>query len=215
MKPTKYLFGLAAAALAVSAHAGPFSEGFDSVANLAAAGWLQVNNSAVPANPWFQGNSGIFAAQAGAADSYAGADFLSSDSGTIDNWLISPILAIDAGSVLSFYTKSAGTKGFADQLGVYFSATGGTAVSDFVLLGSIGAGNYPLGWTQYSFDLSPSATGRFAFRQGGTADTADYLGIDTVSVAAVTNPIPEPSTYALMALGIAAVAVVRRRQRAA
>ena len=157
-------------------------------------------------------SSGVFGSQAGAADSYVGANYLSTGSGAIDNWLISPLLAIDAGSVLSFYTRSAGTAGFADELGVYYSVTGGTAVSDFVLLGSIGGGHYPIDWTKYSFDLSASAAGRFAFRQGGTYDTADYLGVDTVSVAAATNPVPEPSTYALMALGIAAVAVVRRRR---
>src|SRR3954467_15036347 len=46
-------------------------EGFDDVGTLAGAGWLTVNNSAGgTADPWFQGNTGVFDAAAGAADSY-------------------------------------------------------------------------------------------------------------------------------------------------
>ena len=213
MKTAKYLLGFAGAAWAISAQAAPFAEGFDDVSALGASGWLQTNTGAAPTQPWFQGNSGVFGSQAGAPDSYVAANFLSSATGAIDNWLISPVLTFDAGSMLSFYTRSAGTQGFADLLEVLVS-DGSSNLADFVSLGTIGASSaYPTNWTLYSFALPTSATGRFAFRQGGSVDTADYLGVDTVSVAAVTN-IPEPSTYALMALGIAGLTLVRRRRDA-
>lgn len=215
MQTPKILLGLAAIALAASAHATTFSEGFDSVGTLTASGWVLTNASTTPANAWFQGNEGVFASQTGAAASYIGANYLSSNTGSISNWLISPVLTVDAGSFLSFYTKSAATAGYGDVLEVLFSSGTGTTLSDFVVLGTIGSAGvtgYPDAWTQYSFSL-PTATGRFAFRYAGTVDTADYIGIDTVSVSTVAAAIPEPSTYALMALGIAGLALVRRRTR--
>jgi hypothetical protein len=216
MKTAKHLFGLAAIALAVSAHAAPIAEGFDSVAALAGSGWLQVNASANPGQPWFQGNDGIFGSQTGAPTSYVAADFLSAGlaGGDISNWLISPVLTLDPSSVLSFFTRSTGTPGFEDSLEVYFSAGSGSALGGFSSLGTIGVSSaYPSSWTQFLFSLPSVATGRFAFRQGSTADSADYIGIDTVSVSGVAVSVPEPSTYALMALGIAGLALVRRGRR--
>src|SRR4051812_29120124 len=69
------LAGILAIGASVAANATPvFSESFDSVAGLGALGWLQRNNSS-PAGEtgWFQGNSGVFASQSGAADSYVAA----------------------------------------------------------------------------------------------------------------------------------------------
>jgi hypothetical protein len=196
------------------ASAQTYTEGFESVDALPAAGWLQVNTGAPPRNPWFQGNSGIFPAFAGPLDSYAGADFLSSASGVIDNWLISPELSIQPASVLSFATRSAGTQGFADVLEVLFSTGGGSALGAFMSLGTIGlASAYPAGWTVFSLALPDVASGRFAFRQLGTADTADYLGIDSVQVT-LAVPIPEPETWALMGAGLAALTFIGRRRKA-
>src|ERR1700761_6624023 len=83
---------LAAAALSVAAcapaMAQTLTQGFDDVTAL--NGWLMLNQSDPPGEAWFQGNPGIFTAQAGTADSYIAANFLSAQGGegTIDNWLI-------------------------------------------------------------------------------------------------------------------------------
>ena len=97
------LAGILAVGASVAANATPvFSESFDSVAGLGALGWLQTNNSS-PAGEtgWFQGNSGVFASQSGAADSYIAANFLNAGfGGNVDNWLITPLISFDTGEGL-------------------------------------------------------------------------------------------------------------------
>ncbi len=60
---------LLAASTAAIAVPIPVDENFDDISTLGASGWSMVNNSS-PAGEtgWFQGNSGIFEAQSGAAD---------------------------------------------------------------------------------------------------------------------------------------------------
>ncbi|HEX7439963.1 MAG TPA: choice-of-anchor J domain-containing protein [Caldimonas sp.] len=211
MKAPHLVTGVMALTFSLAASAD-FTEGFNNVPGLTSAGWIQTNTGAAPTNPWFQGNSGIFGAQGGPADSYAGADFLSSASGDINNWLISPTLILNNASVLSFYARSAGTPGFADLLDVAFSAGNGSGLGGFTVLGTIGgAGPYPTDWTQFSFALPDVATGRFAFHQRGNVDTADYLGVDTVNVT-LAQAVPEPETYAMLSLGLAGLALLRRRR---
>jgi len=58
--------------------------------------------------------------------------------------------------------------------------------------------------------------GRIGFRYvSSNASNADYIGIDTVSASAtsVTTPVPEPGTFALIALGLAGVAGAARRRK--
>ncbi len=223
MKPV--LAGLALLAAASSSQAVTvLSEGFDDVNTLAASGWVQVNNSAAPVTTgWFQGNSGVFPAFSGAADSYVAANFLSTSTtnGAISNWLILPAITLDSTSVLSFMARLGG-EGFTDTLEVRFSPNGsstnvgstGTSVGDFsILLGSY-SGNTANGWEALSYSLwglTTPTTGRLAFRYvSSDASLANYIGIDSVSVTAA---VPEPSAYLLMALGVAGL-VLRRRMGA-
>jgi hypothetical protein len=216
MKPVNSLFAAAAFSLAAlgatAAQAQSIevlNEGFGSVSGL--SGWAQVNNSVPPGSAWFQGNSAIFPAQAGAADSYAALDFLSAanGSGSVDNWLITPELSLNGESVLSFYTRHALDPGFNDQLEVLFSAGSGTDISGFTSLATIGgAGDYPADWAQFSATVNASGTGRFAFRYFGPADTLNYVGLDTVSVV---TAVPEPTTWAMLAAGLGLFGL-RRRQ---
>ncbi len=220
MKISKYLFALTALAAAASSHAGgapsasnpvTFSENFDNVSHL--TGWSLVNASSAPGQSWFQGNSDVFGSQAGAASSYIGANYLSAagGSGTIDNWLISPEIALSAGSKLSFFTRTDGP-GFTDKIEVRFSSGSGSNISSFTtLLTTVGSPAYPdSGWQQFVTTLGSSGTGRFAFRYTGDASTANYIGIDSVSVSAV----PEPSTYAAMGIGLVVLALRRRKAAA-
>ena len=214
---------LAALAFAASAQAAPttLSENFDAVGALSAAGWSFVNNSTAPAGlNWDQGNPGVFAAQAGADNSFAAASFLSTGQfdGAASNWLISPTLTLDSTSLLSFYVRNGGA-GFFDTLEVRLSTNGASAdvgstpssVGDFSTLLGTYRSDTAADWVQLSYGLSSltaSTDVRLAFRYvvDDTSTNGNYLGIDTVSV----SPVPEPAAYLLMGLGLAGLLVCRR-----
>jgi len=221
MKSSKLLFVMTAFAIAASSHAGSgpspilLSEGFDNVSTLNSSGWEFVNVSTPVGNSWFQGNSGVFAAHSGADNSYIGANFLSSrfGAGTVDNWLLSPVLTLSGQSTLSFFTRTE-TAGFTDKLEVRFVSGNSSDVAQYTtLVTTVGSnGDYPdAGFTNFVANLPASGTGRFAFRYTSDAASANYIGIDTVSVTAV----PEPSTYAMMGLGLAALALMRSKAKKA
>ncbi len=222
MKSSKILFALTAFAMAASSFAATqptpatandtsvlLSEDFDNISQL--NGWVLTNASDIAGQSWFQGNTGVFSAHSGAADSYIAANFLSTGGNTVDNWLISPTLTLNSASSLSFFTRT-DIAGFNDKLEVRFSSGSGTDLSSFstVLTTVGGDGSYPdNGFQQFVASLPVSGTGRFAFRYTGAALDANYIGIDSVRVAAV----PEPETYAMMGLGLVALALVRRKAK--
>ncbi|QBE66171.1 choice-of-anchor J family PEP-CTERM protein [Pseudoduganella lutea] len=211
MKTFLTLFASAALTLSAAAHAetppSSLTEGFDDVTSL--GDWVQAGSTG-----WFQGNTGIFSAQAGADTSYIAANFLIADPVTnvIDSWLISPEITLAGPTRLTFYTRDSAEEGFTDSLEVLFSAGAGTAASGFTTsLVSISGVAYPNGWTQYTADITGTGTGRFGFHYTGTYDEASYIGIDSIAIAAV----PEPSTWLMLALGLGAVGFAARRSRRA
>jgi hypothetical protein len=220
MKTSRSLFAAAACALAVhvpalannASGAVVLSENFNNVATL--TNWVQINNSKPVGQSWFQGNPGVFGAQAGPAASYIGANYLStgSASGSIDNWLITPQLMLSGTTRLSFFTRSDTLPGFNDMLEVRFSSGSGTDTSGFSnLLTTIGGPvAYPDSWQQFTADLTLNGTGRFAFRYLGDAASANYIGIDTVSVTAA---VPEPSAWIMLGLGLATLSLLRSKSR--
>ncbi|OJX50900.1 MAG: hypothetical protein BGO88_06790 [Flavobacterium sp. 38-13] len=146
--------------------------------------------------------------QAGGANSFALVNFTSTTgAGNISNWLISPVVTVENGDVVSFWSRK-GTSGnldFADRLELRMSTatahtnpTGGpTDVGSFTTLGvsvnpNLATGFvYPKVWTKYSFTVSgltgPTAV-KFAFRYfvtngGPTGANSDIIGIDTFEVS--------------------------------
>ena len=196
-------------------------ENFNDITTLPGAGWVQTNNSSpIGQTGWFQGNSGVFSAQAGVADAYIAANYLNADvlGGDISNWLLTPTLTLNNGDTLSFFTRTVDPASFPDRLEVRLSTNGGsTSVGDFTTLlltinPALSTSGYPSIWTQYTVSLSGlggPTDGRFAFHYSvpDTLTNAEYIGIDTVSVA----PVPAPSTFVLLGSGIASLGFLRRR----
>lgn len=185
--------------------------GFENITQLAGQGWFFQNNSAPSGtNPvWFQGNppssGGPFAAFDGADNAYIAANFNSTagGTGTISNWMVTPVLDFGAAATLSFYTRIYGVgQIYPDRLEVRYSTNG---ASTNVGVGATGVGDfgnvalsinpnlvttgYPTTWTQFTVTqadgLPRSGTGRIAFRYfvtnaGPTGTNSDYIGIDRV-----------------------------------
>ncbi len=209
----RHIAGAALAALALGAQSATLSEDFSNVSTLAGSGWVQTNNSGSGGTTgWFQGNTSVFAGQSGG---YIAANFNNAGFGKdVDNWLISPDLVLNGGATLTFYTRTETDPFPGDRLQVLFSSGSSASTASFTtLLLSVSPDgqSYPTGWTMYSVALPSVADGRFAFRYlvTDTSINGDYIGIDTVNVVAV----PEPSTYALMALGLGALGLAARRRR--
>lgn len=184
-------------------------ESFDDVAGLAAKGFI-LRNASTPAgtNDFFQGNTRVFGAYDGAPNAYLGANYNSAAAGgVIDDWLISPEFSTTSRGTVSFYVRAGADAGFVDNF-QYGLSTGGAGAGDFVL-GALTAA--PTGdWTRYTLDFAGTgiadSIGRFAIRYTGPADSANYIGIDSLSVQ-----LPEPSAFALLGLGLAGLGVSRRR----
>jgi hypothetical protein len=209
------------------------NEGFDNISTLAGSGWAMVNNSSpVGSTGWFQGNTPIFTAQAGAPDSYIAANFnnagfVGSVGGNISNWLITPVLSLQYNLQFVFFTRTDVGSLFPDRLELRLSTNGAStnvgatdsSVGDFTNLvlsvnPTLSVSGYPEVWTQVTANfvgVGVPASGRFAFRYDvpDNANNADYIGIDTVSV---TQDAPEPATMGLIAFGLGAVAWRRLRR---
>jgi len=193
----------------------PMAEAFPDVGDL--PDWFMQNNSSPPgATGWYQGAS-YFAAQGGGANSYVAADYLNVDGGgTISNWLLTPVVTLQNGAQLSFWTRKINELApdfFPDRIQVRLSSSGSstdvgstaTSVGAFTRLlldinPTYATSGYPFSWTKYTATvtgLSAAASGRLAFRYfvenaGVSGTNSDYIGIDTAAYTCTPPPPPPP-----------------------
>ena len=196
-----------------------FSESFNDLQDASATstlaplntrGWTDINMSKgtisfVATNGlgntgWF-GNGVAFPSHSGAG--YVAANYENvAGTGTISDWLISPMITLNNGDTFSYWTRTA-TGVHPDRLEVRMSTNGSslnvgvseTTVGDFTsVLDTVnpsllaGAANYPTSWTQRTVTvtgLGAPVSGRFAFRYfvttaGLGAANGEYIGIDDV-----------------------------------
>jgi Protein of unknown function (DUF642)/PEP-CTERM motif len=104
----------------------------------------------------------------------------------------------------------------------YFADVLGTSPSGGPILLASQAGEIPVGnnaWVERSFSfVAQSGTSklRFADTSNGAAAAGINWALDAVSVTSAISvtPVPEPSTYAMMLLGLAATAGLARKKSA-
>lgn len=185
-----------------------FTENFDTFTNLALAGWSQTNQSSpVGASTWAQGGGTAFTgAFNGPATSFTLCNFNSTTgAGTISNWLITPVMTLDNGDVITFYTRQGGTApSFPDNMelristnGAFTAApSGGSAgLGDYTTLAVevnpfLDLDGYPLTWTQYTYTMT-GLTGptdcklgfRYYVTDGGPSGAnSNIIGLDALTV---------------------------------
>ena len=147
--PLAALFGfLLSALLTQGTHAQltSLTEGFDTVGSagppatgIFAAGWQTINNSSSVGNHnWNQGiPTGTDAlgasAQSGAPNSFIQTDFQAGAPGSgaiVSDWLITPVLLLENGATMSFYTQaSPSNTQFPNELQVFESQSGSSIVN--------------------------------------------------------------------------------------
>ena len=189
-----------------------------SVANYAVVASV---STTTPANPFMDADYSATGStcpiphdQTGADNSFALVNYASttttSTTGkTISNWLFSPVVNLQNGDVVSFYTRigkysATNTASFADNLQVRMSTNGAATVAPTSGAATVGdytnllvevnpnldLTSYPASWTKYSYTVS-GLTGptdcKIAFRYyvtnaGANAANGDIIGIDTFSV---------------------------------
>ena len=173
---------------------GPvINEDFADITTLPGADWsLQNLSNPLGTTDWFQGNDGVFPAQAGAPTAYIGANFNNTTGGTgvISNWLLTPEVNFGTGAELRFWTRVPTGSTFPDRLEVRLSSAGTstnvgadeTTVGDFTtvlttinpnLMSTVGTcppgtGGYPDDWCEIVITnadgLPTSGSGRIGFR---------------------------------------------------
>ncbi|WAC73382.1 choice-of-anchor J domain-containing protein [Roseateles sp. SL47] len=212
------MFKQACAALALvgamaSAHADAtlISEGFDNVANLTSSGW-QILNLSTPAgstSPWVQGDQTFFTALSGADNSFISSNFNNAgELGNLSSWLITPVFSTATDLVVTFWARADIVDGYFDQLTFGLVNAAGNP-SSLVLDTTVTVTGE---WAQYTLNLASlgaGTSGRFAIEYVGSADLANYVGVDNLSVSAV----PEPASVALAGLGLVGLVAVRRRRQ--
>ena len=155
------------------------------------------------------GVGGGFLAHAGPDNSYMGVSFTNAGTFTVNDvistWMISPVLNLENGNVISFYTRTVDMSLFPDRLDIRLSTNGASAnvgsnaftVGDFTtslmtINPGLMVGGYPQEWTQFNVEiegLAEATEGRFALHYfiEDLSINAEAIGIDTL-----TYGIPSP-----------------------
>ena len=169
------------------------------------ADWTMLNLStpAGTAPLWSQGTpftieAGPFDSFAGAPNSYMSVNFNSvTGNNTISNWIFTPVVNLQNGDIITFYTRTVSPATYPDRLQLRIGSStaaapvGNTGVGGYTTLAvdvnpSLTTTGYPVVWTQFSYTVigMPTPTpSKIAFRYfvtggGPTGANSEYIGVD-------------------------------------
>lgn len=192
--------------ISVTVYSQTLTENFDDITTLPGDGWNQINLSIpIGVTNWFQGSNRVFDAYSGSTESYIAANFNNTTTtGSISNWLITPVVNVENGDAITFYTRTSTDTTFPDRLQVRLSDAGGsstdpindTDVGSYTTLlldinpTLVTGGVYPEVWTQQVINITGLAGAtdvKVAFRyfveNGGSGGlNSNYIGIDDVVI---------------------------------
>ncbi|WP_309641060.1 T9SS-dependent choice-of-anchor J family protein [Flavobacterium sp.] len=177
--------------------------------------WTKTNQSQpVGTSNWQQGNVSSFGGGFnGGATSYTAVNYnsvASGMSGTISNWLISPIVSLKDGDVIKFYTRAgANFSSTPDRLELRLSTVGSSTINPSTGSSDLGSFTYlavsvnpllapnvyPVTWTEYTYTVGslPDATDcKLAFRYfvtngGPTGANGNAIWVDALTVNRVLS----------------------------
>ena len=169
--------------------------GDNTLAGIQTRGWVFADVDGAGTTTVFQGNATVFPAYEGPTEGYIGQNYNGAFGGglLIDQWLISPPVAVTAGDTLKFWHRSPDGSTFPDPLQVWISTTGGItpAAFDVQLASFMGS---TIGWQQFVGNFTTTGTVTFAVRyyttNGGPAGSqSDYIGLDLFEVISPVAPL--------------------------
>ncbi|MBK7632138.1 MAG: choice-of-anchor J domain-containing protein [Ignavibacteriales bacterium] len=168
--------------------------GDNTLTGIQARGWTFDDVDGAGTTTVFQGNAAaVFPSYEGPDTGYVGQNYNGAFGGglLIDQWLISPPIAVTAGDTLKFWHRSPDASIYPDPLQVWVSTTGGTSHTDFdVQLSSFNSST--AGWQQYVGNFTTTGTVTFAVRYyttsgGPSGSQSDYVGLDLFEVVGVAG----------------------------
>jgi hypothetical protein len=191
-----------------------FTEEFDTIGSAYDRGWRFINTSETRGTDgWFQGGAGFPAySSKSTSDGYIWSDYTSvaSGSGIISNWAVSPVIKMQNGDQITFYTRGIIDPNFGTDFGNSLQVRinphnestnmgSGMNAGDFdkalmainpTLIENTGVepGAYPVVWTKFTATvggLNAPTKGRFALRffvpGGGPNGFGNLIAIDSLA----------------------------------
>ncbi|MFA7543731.1 MAG: choice-of-anchor J domain-containing protein, partial [Candidatus Cloacimonadaceae bacterium] len=135
------------------------------------------------------------------------ASFASTDAVNND-WMMSPLVSVEAGQSLSFWARSYVADYGLERFKVGVSS-GGTAPADFTIISGTSYIQAPVDWTEYTYDLTAYAGQDIRIGINCVSDDAFFFLVDDVSIGAAPakfafNPVTNyPSVSHNRSTGIA------------
>jgi hypothetical protein len=202
--------------LAATAQAGPVNHvvkngGFETQTGSSSGGYCYTNSAGCTLSDWttsggtvvIGSNSAAWGGPSSLANGQTGlGSFVLGLQGT--GATLSQYLTLDAGTQVALSWFDAGRSNWSTGLQSYEVSFAGVSLGSFS--NSVGQG-----WNQHNLAFTAGGSGALQFRSLHVSDFDRTSFINGIDAVASVSQVPEPQSFALVLMGLAAVAVVRRR----